>query len=96
VWRGRTARSAATTSFNSAFSTIVTANMASFIGAALLYVLTIGSVRGFALFLAIGTLLDMAASYWFMRPAVLWLVKSKRFAQRPHLLGVATMGGDQP
>jgi len=96
VWRGRTARSAATTSFNSAFSTIVTANMASFIGAALLYILTIGSVRGFALFLAIGTLLDMVASYFFMRPAVLWLVKSKRFANRPHLLGVATRGGDQP
>lgn len=95
VWRGRTARSAATTSFSSAFSTIVTANMASFIGAALLYVLTVGSVRGFALFLAIGTLLDMLASYYIMRPLVLWLVKSKRFADRPRLLGVSTTGGPQ-
>ncbi|HEX4868911.1 MAG TPA: protein translocase subunit SecD [Acidimicrobiales bacterium] len=95
VWRGRTARSAATTSFSSAFSTIVTANMASFIGAALLYILTVGSVRGFALFLAIGTLLDMLASYYVMRPLVLWLVKSKRFADRPRLLGVSTTGGPQ-
>jgi preprotein translocase subunit SecD len=93
VWRGRTARSAATTSFSSAFGTIVTANMASFIGAALLYILTVGSVRGFALFLAIGTLLDMLASYYVMRPLVLWLVKSKRFADRPRLLGVTTSGG---
>jgi len=93
VWRGRTARSAATGSFSQSFKTIVTANMASLIGAVLLYVLTVGSVRGFALFLAIGTILDMIASYWFMRPLVMYLVKSRRFAHRPHLLGVATTGG---
>lgn len=93
VWRGRTARSAATTSFGSAFSTIVKANLATLIGAVLLYLLTVGSVRGFALFLAIGTVLDMIASYWFMRPLVLWLVRNRRFAHRPHLLGVSTTGG---
>jgi len=93
VWRGRTARSAVTASFGSAFSTIVKANLATLIGAVLLYLLTVGSVRGFALFLAIGTVLDMIASYWFMRPLVLWLARSRRFAHRPHLLGVSTSGG---
>ncbi|MET0729104.1 MAG: protein translocase subunit SecD [Acidimicrobiales bacterium] len=96
VWRGRTARSVASASFRSSFKTIVTANMASFIGAALLYLLTVGPVRGFALFLAIGTVLDMIASYWFMRPLVLYLSKSKRFAERPKLLGVSTHGGVRP
>lgn len=96
VWRGRSPRSVASQSFNSSFRTIVTANMASLIGAVLLYVLTVGSVRGFALFLAIGTVLDMIASYWFMRPLVLFLAKSKRFAHRPHLLGVSSRGGVQP
>jgi preprotein translocase subunit SecD len=93
VWGGRTPRSVASASFNTSFRTIVTANMASLIGAVLLYVLTVGSVRGFALFLAIGTVLDMVASYWFMRPMVLFLAKSKRFAHRPRLLGVSTQGG---
>lgn len=96
VWRGRSPRSVAAQSFNSSFRTIVTANMASLIGAVLLYVLTVGSVRGFALFLAIGTVLDMIASYWFMRPLVLFLTKSKRVARHPHLLGVTARGGDQP
>ena len=96
VWRGRSPRSVAAQSFNSSFRTIVTANMASLIGAVLLYVLTVGSVRGFALFLAIGTVLDMIASYWFMRPLVLFLAKSKRVAHRPHLLGVTPRGGGQP
>jgi preprotein translocase subunit SecD len=95
VWRGRSARSVASQSFNSSFRTIVTANSASLIGAVLLYVLTVGSVRGFALFLAIGTVLDMVASYWFMRPAVLYLAKSKRLAHRPSLLGVSMRGGDE-
>jgi preprotein translocase subunit SecD len=94
VWRGRSARSVASQSFNSSFRTIVTANSASLIGAILLYVLTVGSVRGFALFLAIGTVLDMVASYWFMRPAVLYLAKSKRFG-KPKLLGVSSAGGEQ-
>jgi len=89
VWRGSTPRSVALTSFNSSFRTIVTANMASLIGAVLLYVLTIGSVRGFALFLAIGTVLDMIASYWFMRPMALYLARSPRLADRPRLLGMS-------
>lgn len=92
VWRGRTARAAASGSFGSAFSTIVKANVATLIGAVLLYLLTVGSVRGFALFLAIGTVLDMIASYWFMRPLVMWLVRNRRYVERPHVLGVATPG----
>ncbi len=96
VWRGRTPRSVASTSFNTSFRTIVTANMASLIGAVLLYVLTVGPVRGFALFLAIGTVLDMLASYWFMRPMVLFLTRSKRLAGRARLLGVSTQGGVHP
>src|SRR3546814_16557002 len=63
VWRGRTVRSVATQSFNQSFRTIVTATMASLIGAALLYVLTVGSVRGLALLLFIGGVLDLVAPY---------------------------------
>jgi len=35
-----------------------------------LYVLAIGSVRGFALFLAMSTILDLFVAYFFMHPVV--------------------------
>ena len=42
----------------------------SLIGAGLLYWLTVGPVRGFAFYLGLSTVLDLVASYFFMRPAV--------------------------
>ena len=70
VRNGRTIRSATDKSFATSFRTILAADMASLIGAGLLWWLTIGPVRGFALFLALSTALDLVASYFFMRPAV--------------------------
>ena len=49
VLRGRSVRSAAEGAFAGAFSTIVKADSASIIGALILYTLTVGAVRGFAL-----------------------------------------------
>ena len=60
-------------SFDSSFSTIVKADVASLIGAGLLCWLTVGPVRGFAFYLGISTVLDLIASWFFMRPAVLIL-----------------------
>jgi preprotein translocase subunit SecD len=88
VSRGRTLRSAVSGSFTAAFSTIVKANVATLIGAALLYWLTVGPVRGFALFLGLATALDMVASYFFMRPLVISLARSPRFQDRPRALGM--------
>ncbi len=50
---GRTLRSSAEKSFKGAYRTILAADGASLIGALLLYWLTVGSVRGFAFFLAL-------------------------------------------
>ncbi len=88
VSKGRTLRSAVDGTFASAFSTIVKADVASLIGAAVLYFLTVGPVRGFALFLGISTTLDLVASYFFMRPVVLMLVKSRRLEGRRRLFGM--------
>lgn len=88
VANGRSVRGAVAGSFEGAFSTIVKADVASLIGAVLLYVLTVGSVRGFALFLALSTVLDLVSSYWFMRPFVTWMVMSDRFKDRPSILGL--------
>jgi len=89
VARGRSVRGAVSGSFDSAYSTIVKADVASLIGAGLLYLLTVGPVRGFALFLGLSTVLDLIASYWFMRPLVIRIATSERFKDRPGLLGLA-------
>jgi preprotein translocase subunit SecD len=96
VSRGRSARGAVSGSFSHAFSTIVKADVASLIGAVLLYVLTVGSVRGFALFLGMSTVLDLIASYWFMRPLVVRMATSDRFKDRPGLLGLPSTGSVAP
>ncbi len=88
VSRGRTLRTAIDGSFTSAFSTIVKADVASLIGAGILYWLTVGPVRGFALYLGLSTLLDIVASYFFMRPLALILVKSKRLQDKPRWFGM--------
>ena len=51
-----------------------------FIGAALLWYFTVGSVRGFAFFLGLSTILDMIVSFFFTRPAVILMSRSKAFA----------------
>lgn len=88
VASGRSLRAAVDGSFASAFSTILKADLASLIGAAILYWLTVGPVRGFALFLGLSTVLDLVASYFFMRPVTLMLVKSKRLQGKRALFGM--------
>ncbi|HAS11056.1 MAG TPA: protein translocase subunit SecD [Acidimicrobiaceae bacterium] len=92
---GRSLRAAVDGSFATAFSTIVKADVASLIGAAILYWLTVGPVRGFALFLGLSTLLDLIASYFFMRPLTVLLVKSQRLQHRPRLFGMPTSKVDR-
>lgn len=84
---GRPVRSAVEKSFTSAFSTIVKADVTTLIGATLLYLLTIGPVRGFALYLGLATLLDLIVSYFLMRPLVVWLGRSS-LRDRPRWLGI--------
>ena len=89
---GRTARSAVDRAFKAAFSTIVKANTASLIGAGLLYWMTVGAVKGFALYLGLATILDLYATYVFMRPVIHWLAKRQRFAEKPQHFGLPVSG----
>ncbi len=86
--RGRTLRSAVDKAFDSSFSTIVKADGTSAIGALLLYWLSVGPVRGFALMLGISTALDLIASYFFMRPMVKLVTRSGLAAERPAWFGL--------
>lgn len=88
VKRGRAVRSAADGSFSAAFRTIVWADLASLIGAFVLYYLTSGTVRGFALFLGITTLIDIFVSYFFMRPLVV-LIARRLVGENPSRLGMS-------
>jgi preprotein translocase subunit SecD len=83
---GATVRSCVDRSFVRSFRTIVAADLVSLIGAVVLYVLAIGSVRGFALFLAISTILDLFVAYFFMHPVVSIL------ARREHLVRMKGVG----
>ena len=88
VNHGRSIRSSTDKSFVSAFSTIVKADVASLIGAALLWWLTVGPVRGFAFYLGLSTALDLLTSWAYMRPAVKLATRSKALLSRPWLLGL--------
>lgn len=76
---GRTLRSSASRGFASAWRTIVAADLVSILGAGVLYLFTVGSVRGFALFLGISTAIDLLVAYVFTRPAVRLLSQSTFF-----------------
>jgi preprotein translocase subunit SecD len=77
VKTGKTLRAAVDYGFKRAWHTIVAADLASFIGAVLLYWLTVGAVRGFAFFLGLSVLLDLFTAYFFKRPMVAWLTRSR-------------------
>ena len=79
VQAGRSLRGSAQRSFQSAFRTILIADGASFIGAVVLWYLTVGAVRGFAFFLGLSTLIDVIVAYFYTRPAVLLLARTKLF-----------------
>jgi len=67
---GRTVRTSVEKGFRRAFRTVLAADFSSFIGALILYALTVGDVRGFAFFLGLATLLNVVTTYFFTRPLV--------------------------
>jgi preprotein translocase subunit SecD len=85
---GRTLRSSVERSFGTAWGTILKADGASLLGAALLYWLAVGPVRGFAFFLALSTILELITSYFFMRPAVFLCSRTKLCQTRPGYFGL--------
>ncbi|MFM8553718.1 MAG: protein translocase subunit SecD [Acidimicrobiales bacterium] len=85
--KGRTLRNSAARGFDSAWRTILAADTVSFLGALVLWWLTVGPVRGFAFFLGLSTLSDIVVSYLFTRPAVLLLARTG-FMNRAGVLGV--------
>jgi preprotein translocase subunit SecD len=84
---GRTLKNSAERGFKSAWRTILAADIVSLIGAFTLWYLTVGSVRGFAFFLGLSTLCDIIIAWFFTRPTMLMIARTKRF-QRGRLFGI--------
>ena len=89
VRSGKTVRSSVDRGFARSFQTILAADLVSLIGAGVLYALAIGSVRGFAFFLGLATLLDLVIAYFFMHPLVVLLARRPGFL-RARYVGIAS------
>jgi preprotein translocase subunit SecD len=89
VRSGKTIRSSLDRGFSRSFRTILAADLVSLIGAALLYFLAVGSVRGFAFFLGLSTLLDVFVAYFFMHPLVSIIGRKQSFT-KARWLGIAS------
>jgi preprotein translocase subunit SecD len=96
VRRGKTVRAAVAPAFKGAWRTIVAADIVTITAAVILYILAIGSVRGFALTLGIATLLDMFVVYFFKRPTV-FLIAGSAFLSELRGMGLRSgVGVAQP
>ncbi|WP_322779666.1 protein translocase subunit SecD [Frankia sp. Cas4] len=76
----RSVRAAVDRAWPSARRTMLSADTVSFLAAAVLYVLSVGSVRGFAFTLGLSTLIDILIMFIFTKPVVSLLVRMPLFA----------------
>jgi preprotein translocase subunit SecD len=85
---GRTIRQSVERGFHRAFRTVLTADFVTFLAALILYLLTVGDVKGFAFMLGLSTLLDVVTAYFFIRPAVILVGRQRAFTDA-RFIGVA-------
>jgi preprotein translocase subunit SecD len=79
VREGRSLRVAADAGWLRARRTLLAADFVSFLGAVVLYALSIGSVRGFAFALGLTTVVDVVVAFLFTRPVVSILAATRWF-----------------
>jgi preprotein translocase subunit SecD len=85
---GRTLRVAAEAGWIRARRTLLAADFVSLLGAIVLYVLSIGSVRGFAFALGLTTVVDVIVAFLFTRPVVAILARTRSFQSGSKWSGV--------
>jgi preprotein translocase subunit SecD len=79
IREGRTLRSAVPRAWVRARRTILSADAVSFLAAAILYLLAIGDVKGFAFTLGMSTVLDLVVVFLFTHPLMVALARFKSF-----------------
>jgi preprotein translocase subunit SecD len=75
---GRSVRTSVDRGFRSAWRTVWAADFVSLLAAIVLYVVAVGDVKGFAFFLGLSTIMDMAITWFYTRPLVILLGRSDR------------------
>jgi len=76
---GRSIRTAVETGWDKARRTIVVADAVSLLSAVILYILSMGTVRGFAFMLGLTTAVDLAMIFFFTKPLMSILVRTTFF-----------------
>ncbi|TCO32661.1 preprotein translocase subunit SecD [Kribbella steppae] len=88
VREGRSLRSSVETGWARAKHTIIAADSISLLAAVVLYILAIGSVRGFAFTLGLTTLIDLLVVFIFTKPLVTLLARTDFFGHGHKLSGL--------
>lgn len=81
VREGRSLRTAIETGWLGSRRTILIADAVSLLSAVVLFALAIGSVKGFAFTLGLTTLIDIAIVFFFTKPLVTLLGRTKYFGE---------------
>jgi preprotein translocase subunit SecD len=93
VHQGKTVRASVDRAWQSAWRTIINADLVTALAAFVLYFLAVGSVRGFALMLGLATGLDLFVSYLFMHPSV-WLLAQTKVFNSSKTFGIGRVVGE--
>ncbi|NEB05255.1 protein translocase subunit SecD [Streptomyces sp. SID13726] len=80
IREGRTLRPAVERAWPRARRTILVSDFVSFLAAAVLFVVTVGKVQGFAFTLGLTTVLDVVVVFFFTKPLMTLLARRKFFA----------------
>ncbi|MFF8916587.1 protein translocase subunit SecD [Streptomyces sp. NPDC015032] len=80
IREGRTLRPAVARAWPRARRTILVSDFVSFLAAAVLFVVTVGKVQGFAFTLGLTTLLDVVVVFLFTKPVMTLLARTKFFS----------------
>ncbi len=81
VREGRSLRTAIETGWIRSRKTILAADSVSLLSAVVLFVIAIGAVKGFAFTLGLTTLIDIAVVFWFTKPMMTVLGRTKFFGE---------------
>ena len=92
---GRSVRTSVDRGFKSAWRTVWAADFVSLLAAIVLYLVAVGNVKGFAFFLGLSTIMDMAVTWFYTRPLVILLGQSPRL-QGSGAFSIATGLGAGP
>ena len=100
IREGRTLRQACASGWIRARRTLLAADFVSLLAAVVLYLLSVGSVRGFAFVLGLTTVIDVLVAFWFTHPIVVllgragWMQRGSRWTGLdPDRLGAPSVAG---